>query len=298
MPVPVIERALELMPHVDFVNAYGLTETSSTIAVLTPDDHRDAIASDDPAVRRRLGSVGRPSAAIELTIRDPFGEELPAGRGRRDLGARRAGVGRVRRARRRAASGSPPATAATSTPRASCSSRVASTTSSCAAARTSRPARSRRCCASTPPSTTSPCTPIPSQEWGEDIGASVVLVGDVDPDELREWVRARLRSTRVPALHRRPHRAAVQRDRQAAAARAQGRGGGRDDGRGDRAVIAGAPAPCRPGDLAELFAAASGDTATVLGGRPLLLVDATVGTARAGLLAGLGAGRRRRRRRR
>ena len=30
---------------------------------------------------------------------------------------------------------------------------------------------------------------IPSQEWGEDIGASVVLVGDVDPDELREWVR-------------------------------------------------------------------------------------------------------------
>ena len=101
MPVPVIERALELMPHVNFVNAYGLTETSSTIAVLTPDDHRDAIASDDPAVRRRLGSVGRPSAAIELTIRDPFGEEVPAGRGRRDLGARRAGVGRVRRARHR-----------------------------------------------------------------------------------------------------------------------------------------------------------------------------------------------------
>jgi acyl-CoA synthetase (AMP-forming)/AMP-acid ligase II len=41
---------------------------------------------------------------------------------------------------------------------------------------------------------------IPSQEWGEDIGASIVLVDDVDPDELREWVRAPLRSTRVPAL--------------------------------------------------------------------------------------------------
>ena len=41
---------------------------------------------------------------------------------------------------------------------------------------------------------------IPSQEWGEDIGASIVLVGDVDPDELREWVRARLRSTRVPSV--------------------------------------------------------------------------------------------------
>jgi len=30
MPVPVIERALRLLPDVGFVNAYGLTETSST----------------------------------------------------------------------------------------------------------------------------------------------------------------------------------------------------------------------------------------------------------------------------
>jgi len=59
MPATLIERALERLPHVDFVNAYGLTETSSTIAVLTPDDHRTCTASDDPAVRRRLGSVGR-----------------------------------------------------------------------------------------------------------------------------------------------------------------------------------------------------------------------------------------------
>jgi enoyl-CoA hydratase/carnithine racemase len=42
----------------------------------------------------------------------------------------------------------------------------------------------------------------------------------------------------------------------------------------------------RPGDLADLFAAASGDTATVLGGQPLLLVDATVGTAAPGFSAG------------
>src|SRR5438477_7102355 len=50
MPRPVIERALELLPDVDFVNAYGLTETASTVAVLGPDDHRVAVASDDPAV--------------------------------------------------------------------------------------------------------------------------------------------------------------------------------------------------------------------------------------------------------
>lgn len=70
MPLPVIERALSLLPQVDFVNAYGLTETSSTIAVLGADDHRQAVGSDDPAVRRRLGSVGRPLPSLEVEIRD------------------------------------------------------------------------------------------------------------------------------------------------------------------------------------------------------------------------------------
>jgi fatty-acyl-CoA synthase len=79
MPIPVVERAMDLLPHVGFVNAYGLTETSSTIAVLGPDDHRVAHGSDDPAVRARLGSVGRPLPTLELEIRDPMGNPLPAG---------------------------------------------------------------------------------------------------------------------------------------------------------------------------------------------------------------------------
>jgi fatty-acyl-CoA synthase len=79
MPLPVIERALKMLPQVDFVNAYGLTETSSTIAVLGPDDHRLAIASEDPAIRRRLGSVGQPLPSLEVEIRGPEGELLPAG---------------------------------------------------------------------------------------------------------------------------------------------------------------------------------------------------------------------------
>lgn len=79
MPQPVIERALRLMPHLDFVNAYGLTETSSTIAMLSPDDHREAIASDEEAVRRRLGSVGRPLPSVEIEIRDPDGAVVAAG---------------------------------------------------------------------------------------------------------------------------------------------------------------------------------------------------------------------------
>jgi acyl-CoA synthetase (AMP-forming)/AMP-acid ligase II len=79
MPIPVVERALSLLPHVDFVNAYGLTETSSTVSMLGPHDHRTAVASDDPAIRGRLGSVGRPLPGVEVTIRGLDGEVLPAG---------------------------------------------------------------------------------------------------------------------------------------------------------------------------------------------------------------------------
>jgi acyl-CoA synthetase (AMP-forming)/AMP-acid ligase II len=79
MPIPVIERAMTVLPSVSFVNAYGLTETSSTVAVLGPDDHRDAFGSDDPAVRARLGSVGQPLPTLELEIRDPMGNVVATG---------------------------------------------------------------------------------------------------------------------------------------------------------------------------------------------------------------------------
>jgi len=79
MPAPTIERALRLLRHVSFVNAYGLTETSSTIAVLTPEDHRAAVANSDPRARARLASVGRPLPTIELEIRDPAGTPVPRG---------------------------------------------------------------------------------------------------------------------------------------------------------------------------------------------------------------------------
>jgi acyl-CoA synthetase (AMP-forming)/AMP-acid ligase II len=79
MPQPVIEEALERLPHVAFTNAYGLTETSSTITVLDPDDHRAAAASTDPAVRRRLGSAGRAVPGIELQVLDPLGAPCATG---------------------------------------------------------------------------------------------------------------------------------------------------------------------------------------------------------------------------
>jgi acyl-CoA synthetase (AMP-forming)/AMP-acid ligase II len=79
MPPQVIEAALRKWPHVDFVNAYGLTETSSTVAVLGPEDHRAAIASEDPEVRVRLHSAGRPVPGIELEIRDDNGSAVEPG---------------------------------------------------------------------------------------------------------------------------------------------------------------------------------------------------------------------------
>ncbi|MDP3139612.1 MAG: class I adenylate-forming enzyme family protein [Burkholderiaceae bacterium] len=79
MGVPTIEMALKMLPHVNFVNAYGLTETSSTIALLGPDDHRAAFASEDPLVRARLGSVGKPLPSVEIEIRDGD-RPVPAGR--------------------------------------------------------------------------------------------------------------------------------------------------------------------------------------------------------------------------
>ncbi len=79
MPQSVIERAMKLFPDTDFTNAYGLTETSSTISLLGPDEHRAAAGSDDPKIRRRLTSVGRPLPSVEVQIRDEEGKLLASG---------------------------------------------------------------------------------------------------------------------------------------------------------------------------------------------------------------------------
>jgi len=79
MPLSVVQKAMRVLPHVDFVNAYGLTETSSTIAILSPDDHRTASSSSDEMVAKRLGSVGKPLPHLELQVRDHQGNVQPPG---------------------------------------------------------------------------------------------------------------------------------------------------------------------------------------------------------------------------
>ena len=75
----VIRQALQAFPNTGFVNAYGLTETASTIAVLGPDDHRDALSSDDPMIQRRLSSVGQVLPMIEIEIRNEHEQVVAAG---------------------------------------------------------------------------------------------------------------------------------------------------------------------------------------------------------------------------
>ena len=79
MPLSVIERAMRLFPDTGFTQAYGLTETSSTVSLLGPEDHREALHSDDESARRRLTSIGRPLPGVEIEIRDEEDKPLPAG---------------------------------------------------------------------------------------------------------------------------------------------------------------------------------------------------------------------------
>ena len=75
----VLREAIDAFPTTGFVNAYGLTETASTIAVLGPDDHRAAISSDDPVIQARLSSAGKVLPSIEVEVRDELDQPLAPG---------------------------------------------------------------------------------------------------------------------------------------------------------------------------------------------------------------------------
>jgi acyl-CoA synthetase (AMP-forming)/AMP-acid ligase II len=81
MPLPVIRRAIEAFPeHVGFVNAYGQTETTSSLTVLGPDDHRLTGTAKEIEVKlMRLNSIGRPLPDVEIRVRDDDGKTLPRG---------------------------------------------------------------------------------------------------------------------------------------------------------------------------------------------------------------------------
>jgi fatty-acyl-CoA synthase len=202
-PVPVVERAMAMLPHVDFVNAYGLTETSSTIALLGPDDHRVASASADPAVRARLGSVGRPVYGVEVQVRDADGALLPAGqageiyvRGDQIAGeyADRSAIGAdgwfgTRDRGKLDADGY-----------LFLDGRADDVI--VRGGENLSPAEIEEVLLSHPAVADAGVAGIPDEEWGEVPAAAVVLHPGhrPQPGELRDWVRDRLRSARTPVL--------------------------------------------------------------------------------------------------
>ncbi len=71
IPVDLLERAIKTL-KCDFLQMFGMTESTTVGTVLKPQDH-------DPANPDRLTSCGRASSGVELKIVGPDGAELPAG---------------------------------------------------------------------------------------------------------------------------------------------------------------------------------------------------------------------------
>ena len=81
MPFPVVRRAIERFPrNVGFVNAFGQTETTSTLTVLGPEDHRlEGTPEEVERKTKRLTSIGRPLPDVEVQIVGDDGSLLPPG---------------------------------------------------------------------------------------------------------------------------------------------------------------------------------------------------------------------------
>jgi acyl-CoA synthetase (AMP-forming)/AMP-acid ligase II len=80
MPIPVIRKALEEFPGVSFINAFGQTETASTITALGPEDHVLTGTPEEVEKKlQRLTSIGKPMADIEMKVIDDDGNTLAPG---------------------------------------------------------------------------------------------------------------------------------------------------------------------------------------------------------------------------
>jgi acyl-CoA synthetase (AMP-forming)/AMP-acid ligase II len=203
MPVPVLERALGLLPAVGFVNAYGLTETASTISTLSPDDHRAAFESDDPAVRARLGSVGRPLPMLELEIRSPEGEPLPPGeRGEIYVRGEQVSGEYLGRSALTADGWFPTNDGGWLDDGGFLFVEGRLDDVIVRGAENLSPGEIEDTLVTHPAVAEAGVVGIPDEEWGETVAAAVVLKpgADATVDELQSWIRERLRSSRTPTV--------------------------------------------------------------------------------------------------
>ena len=80
MPLEVIKQAIQEFPGTHFINAFGQTETSSTITMLPPEDHM-LEGTEEELERKliRLSSIGRPLEDVEVRIVDEDGTSVSTG---------------------------------------------------------------------------------------------------------------------------------------------------------------------------------------------------------------------------
>ncbi len=81
MPLAVIRQAIDVLPkHISFINAFGQTETTATVTMLLPEDHRlEGPTEEIDKKLKRLTSIGRPLPGVQVKITDGKGRELPGG---------------------------------------------------------------------------------------------------------------------------------------------------------------------------------------------------------------------------
>ena len=79
MPFEVINKAIQVMPWVRFINAFGQTETASTITTLGPEDHiiEGTEEEREKKLKRLTSSIGRPLPDVEVKIVDEEGKAVP-----------------------------------------------------------------------------------------------------------------------------------------------------------------------------------------------------------------------------
>ena len=82
MPLEVIKKAIRVFPNVSFINAFGQTETASTITALNPEDHVISGVTEEEREKKlkRLTSIGKPMADVEMKVVDEDNKELPLGK--------------------------------------------------------------------------------------------------------------------------------------------------------------------------------------------------------------------------
>jgi acyl-CoA synthetase (AMP-forming)/AMP-acid ligase II len=83
-PYEVLKKAMERFPGRALINAFGGTETSSTIAALRAEDQiitgKENEAQREKKLRRLATSIGLPLEDVEIQVRDKRGKELPTGK--------------------------------------------------------------------------------------------------------------------------------------------------------------------------------------------------------------------------